>query len=68
LVQVLIDPSPEVRGIAARALGSLISGMGEDSFPGLIDWLLMTMEADTSGVERAGAAQGLAEVLNPSQP
>ncbi|KAK7840273.1 protein ilityhia [Quercus suber] len=31
--KVLVDPIPEVRSVAARALGSLIRGMGEENFP-----------------------------------
>ncbi|KAH6803964.1 ILITYHIA protein [Perilla frutescens var. frutescens] len=61
--KVLLDPIPEVRAVAARALGSLIRGMGEDNFPDLVPWLLDTLKSDGSNVERSGAAQGLSEVL-----
>ncbi|XP_063940401.1 protein ILITYHIA isoform X2 [Daucus carota subsp. sativus] len=61
--KVLVDPIPEVRSVAARALGSLIRGMGEDKFPDLVPWLLDTLKSDGSNVERSGAAQGLSEVL-----
>lgn len=57
-----MDPIPEVRSVAARALGSLIRGMGEDNFPDLVPWLLDTLKSDGSNVERSGAAQGLSEV------
>lgn len=57
-----MDPIPEVRSVAARALGSLIRGMGEDNFPDLVAWLLDTLKSDNSNVERSGAAQGLSEV------
>lgn len=57
-----MDPIPEVRSVAARALGSLIRGMGEDHFPDLVPWLLDTLKSDNSNVERSGAAQGLSEV------
>ncbi|RWW32078.1 hypothetical protein GW17_00003264 [Ensete ventricosum] len=53
----------EVRSVAARALGSLIRGMGEENFPDLVSWLLETLKSDSSNVERSGAAQGLSEVL-----
>lgn len=62
--KVLVDPIPEVRGVAARALGSLIRGMGEENFPDLVSWLLETLKSDASNVERSGAAQGLSEVLS----
>ncbi|XP_073011814.1 protein ILITYHIA isoform X1 [Typha latifolia] len=61
--KVLVDPIPEVRSVAARALGSLIKGMGEENFPDLVAWLLDTLKSDISNVERSGAAQGLSEVL-----
>lgn len=61
--KVLVDPIPEVRFVAARAIGSLIRGMGEDNFPDLVPWLLETLKSDNSNVERSGAAQGLSEVL-----
>jgi hypothetical protein len=62
LQQVLVDPIPEVRSVAARALGSLIRGMGEENFPDLVPWLFDTLKSDNSTVERSGAAQGLSEV------
>ncbi|XP_020529182.1 protein ILITYHIA [Amborella trichopoda] len=61
--KVLVDPIPEVRSVAARAIGSLIKGMGEEHFPDLVPWLLETLKSDSSNVERSGAAQGLSEVL-----
>ncbi|KAJ1694352.1 hypothetical protein LUZ63_011050 [Rhynchospora breviuscula] len=61
--KVLVDPIPEVRSVAARAIGSLIRGMGEDNFPDLVSWLMETLKSDNSNVERSGAAQGLSEVL-----
>jgi hypothetical protein len=63
LKKTLVDPIPEVRAIAARALGSLLQGMGETHFTDLVPWLQQTLQSDASGVERSGAAQGLAEVL-----
>ncbi|KAI4350125.1 hypothetical protein L6164_010637 [Bauhinia variegata] len=61
--KVLVDPIPEVRSVAARAIGSLIRGMGEENFPDLVSWLFETLKSDNSNVERSGAAQGLSEVL-----
>jgi hypothetical protein len=57
-----VDPIPEVRSVAARAIGSLIGGMGEENFPDLVPWLFETLKSDNSNVERSGAAQGLSEV------
>uniref|UniRef100_A0A7N0VHG6 TOG domain-containing protein n=1 Tax=Kalanchoe fedtschenkoi TaxID=63787 RepID=A0A7N0VHG6_KALFE len=61
--KVLVDPIPEVRSVAARALGSLIRGMGEEHFPDLVSWLLETLKSEVNNVERSGAAQGLSEVV-----
>ncbi|KAH7283513.1 hypothetical protein KP509_34G010800 [Ceratopteris richardii] len=61
--KVLVDPIPEVRTVAAKALGSLIKGMGEENFKDLVPWLLETLKSESSGVERSGAAQGLSEVI-----
>nr|GMD16862.1 eIF-2-alpha kinase activator GCN1 isoform X12 [Ipomoea batatas] len=38
---VLLDPIPEVRSVAARAIGSLIRGMGEENFSDWVPWLLL---------------------------
>ncbi|XWS64788.1 hypothetical protein CRYUN_Cryun05aG0033900 [Craigia yunnanensis] len=61
--KVLVDPIPEVRSVAARAIGSLIRGMGEENFPDLVPWLFDTLKSDNGNVECSGAAQGLSEVL-----
>ena len=59
----LLDPVPEVRAVSARALGAMVKGMGETSFEELLPWLMSTLTSETSGVDRSGAAQGLAEVV-----
>eukprot|EP00038_Savillea_parva_P019291 m.27053 g.27053 ORF g.27053 m.27053 type:complete len:2638 (-) comp4371_c0_seq1:195-8108(-) len=61
--EALLDPEPSVRGIASKALGSIVKGMGEDSFPELMPWLFETLRSETNSVDRSGAAQGLSEVL-----
>jgi HEAT repeat protein len=61
---VLIDPVPEARATAAKALGTLVERLGEAHFPDLVPGLLRTLKTDTSGVDRQGAAQGLSEVLS----
>ena len=60
----MIDPNPDVRRVSARAMGSLMLGVGEEVLPDLLQWLIETMQADTSSVERSGGAQGVAEVLH----
>ncbi|KAG6738186.1 hypothetical protein POTOM_057794 [Populus tomentosa] len=60
--KVLVDAIPEVRSVAARAVGSLIRGMGEENFPDLVPWLFDSLKTDNSNVERSGAAQGLSEM------
>ncbi|KAG6745141.1 hypothetical protein POTOM_051785 [Populus tomentosa] len=59
--KVLVDAIPEVRSGAARAIGSLIRGMGEENFPDLVPWMFDSLKTDNSNVERSGAAQGLSE-------
>jgi hypothetical protein len=62
--EVLVDPVPEARATAARALGSLVERLGEDTFPDLIPALMTTLSSNASGVDQQGAAQGLAEILS----
>ncbi|EIN06629.1 ARM repeat-containing protein [Punctularia strigosozonata HHB-11173 SS5] len=61
---VLIDPVPEARATAAKALGALVERLGEQNFPDLVPSLIRTLKGDSSGVDRQGAAQGLSEVLS----
>lgn len=61
---VLVDPVPEARATAAKALGTLVERLGEVHFPDLVPGLLRTLKTETSGVDRQGAAQGLSEVLS----
>jgi hypothetical protein len=63
---VLLDPIPDVRSTAAKAIGSLTRGLGEDKMPDLRQWLLDTLCGDLGSVERSGAAQGLAELIMAS--
>ena len=60
---VLVDPVPEARATAAKALGGLVERLGEDAFPDLISALQDVLQSDNSGVDQQGAAQGLAEIL-----
>lgn len=63
LKKSLLDPSPEVRAVSARALGATVKGMGKECFDELMPWLLETLTSEASSVDRSGAAQGLSEVL-----
>ena len=58
LKQSLLDPVPEVRTVAARALGAIVRGMGESGFEDLLPWLMQTLTSEQSSVDRSGAAQG----------
>jgi hypothetical protein len=57
LQKALLDPLPEVRATAARAMGSLLKGMGPAALGDLLPWLLTTLRSEGSSVERSGAAQ-----------
>jgi len=59
----MVDAGPEVRATAAKALGSLVEGLGEERFEGLLPWLHERVASEVSTVERQGASQGLAHVL-----
>lgn len=48
LQAALIDPLPEVRATAARAMGSLLRSMGDDLSKKLMPWLLQTLKSDVS--------------------
>lgn len=61
--EALLDPEPSVRGIASKALGSIVKGMGEETFPELMPKLFELLRSEGSSVDRSGAAQGLSEVL-----
>jgi len=58
LKQSLLDPVPEVRTASARALGTMVRGMGERGFEELVPWLMQTLTTEQSSVDRSGAAQG----------
>jgi len=62
LKDVLLDPIPDVRATSAKAIGSLMGGVGEAELSELVPWLISTLQTESSPVERSGAAQGLAEV------
>ena len=53
LQNALVDPLPEVRATAAHALGSLLRGMGEQHFQGLMPWLLATLNSEVRTKQRA---------------
>ncbi len=49
--------------MSARALGAMVKGMGESGFEELVPWLMQTLTSEQSSVDRSGAAQGKARVL-----
>lgn len=60
----MVDPVPNTRATAARALGALVERLGEEQFPGLIDKLLNTLSDKEKVGDRLGSAQALAEILS----
>ncbi|UPQ98417.1 ARM repeat domain-containing protein [Chloropicon primus] len=63
LKKVLVDPIPEVRYASAKAIGSLVRGIGPTAVQELLPWFLETLKSDSTSVEKNGAAQALSEVL-----
>lgn len=60
----LIDPIPDVRGTSAKALGSLVRGLGDPIVNDLRPWLIEKLgDQACSSAERSGAACGLTELL-----
>lgn len=60
----MVDPVPNTRATAARALGALVERLGEEQFPDLIPRLLATLSDNTKSGDRMGSAQALAEVIS----
>jgi len=61
----LFDSIPEIRASAAKALGKLSKGLGLANSIELLDWLNMNLNRkDLAASERAGASQGLSEVIS----
>ncbi|GFH32498.1 TOG domain-containing protein, partial [Haematococcus lacustris] len=46
LQKALRDPLPEVRAMSARAMGSLMQGMGSEQFSDLVPWLMSCLKAE----------------------
>ncbi len=45
----LIDPLPEVRAVAAKALGSLFKGMGSGSLQEVLPWMMDLLSSEVGG-------------------
>lgn len=60
----MVDPVPNTRATAARALGALVERLGEEQFPDLIPRLLGTLSDEGKSGDRLGSAQALAEVIS----
>ncbi|VEU21456.1 DEKNAAC102327 [Brettanomyces naardenensis] len=63
LQESIVDPVPQTRATAARALGTLVERLGEERFPDLIPKLMATLQDETRPGDRMGSAQALAEVI-----
>lgn len=63
LRMAVVDPVPETRATASKALGSLVEKLGEDALPDLIPSLMSTLRSESGAGDRLGSAQALSEVL-----
>ncbi|TID26219.1 hypothetical protein CANINC_002808 [Pichia inconspicua] len=64
LMDAVVDPVPQTRATAARALGSLVEKLGEERFPTLIQQLIAALSDEEKPSNRLGSAQALAEVIS----
>lgn len=68
LKMAMVDPSPEVRSVASKALGSIIrysSALTSEKLQATImPWLKENLISKASIADRSGAAQSLAEVIS----
>eukprot|EP00871_Galdieria_phlegrea_P002111 jgi/Galph1/2900/GphlegSOOS_G1553.1 len=62
LLSVLLDPIPDARAMAARALGSFARGIKSARVGNMAEKLLEMIHSGKSSAERSGAAMGLAQV------
>ncbi|OLY81848.1 Translational activator GCN1 [Smittium mucronatum] len=63
LKSILSDPLPETRGTSAKALGQLVSRLGEGRFEKIVEELLEEIQNSPVAIDRAGSAQALSEIL-----
>ncbi|KAK6355078.1 translational activator of GCN4 [Orbilia brochopaga] len=63
LKTAVVDPVPQTRSTASKALGILVEKLGEDAMPELIPGLMYTLKSETGAGDRLGSAQALSEVL-----
>lgn len=68
LQKSIVDPVPQTRTTASRALGSLVEKLGEEQFPTLIPGLLDTLRDPSRPGDRMGSAQALAEIIKGIGP
>lgn len=57
LQKAIVDPLPDVRAQASKALGAIMRDMGQDALQDVMPWLIDTLKSKGSSVERSGAAQ-----------
>lgn len=61
----LFDAIPEIRASAAKALGRLSKGLGQEQLIEMLGWVRENMDhKESQSAEKSGAAQGYAEMIS----
>eukprot|EP01129_Flabellula_baltica_P013283 TRINITY_DN6136_c0_g1_i1.p1 TRINITY_DN6136_c0_g1~~TRINITY_DN6136_c0_g1_i1.p1 ORF type:complete len:2441 (+),score=593.20 TRINITY_DN6136_c0_g1_i1:53-7324(+) len=63
IIELTLDPIPNTRAMASKAIGTLVRGIGMEKFPQVLPWFFTRIQSDQGYITRTGAAQGLSEIM-----
>jgi hypothetical protein len=63
LKTALFDAIPECRNATAKAIGALTKNLGVTYLSEILEWIKIYLESDSETVQKSGAAQAYAEIL-----